>query len=139
MSTGFLLDTSTCIEILRRRTRGLRERLTREQAPLHISTVVLMELAVGPIKTADAERGALLDAFVARLSVLDYDISAARHTADIRADLERRGTPIGPYDYQIAGHARSQGLTVVTCNMREFSRVDGLRVENWLAAQGPHE
>ena len=70
--------------------------------------------------------------FTARLLVLPFDSAAAAHAAEIRADLERRGTMIGGYDLLIAGHARSRGLVVVTGNLREFKRVDGLRCEDWL-------
>lgn len=72
--------------------------------------------------------------FAARLSVLPFDDEAAAHTAEIRADLERRGCVIGPYDLMIAGHARSRGLVVVTGDSREFMRVEGLRVEDWMAS-----
>ena len=66
-----------------------------------------------------------------RLTVADFDGRAAAHAADIHADLERRGLLIGPYDILIAGHARSLGLIVVTGNLGEFRRVDGLRCEDW--------
>jgi tRNA(fMet)-specific endonuclease VapC len=69
--------------------------------------------------------------FVKRLAVLDFDAAAAESFADIRAELERSGKPIGPYDMLIAGHARSWGLTVVSYNRWEFERVPGLRVETW--------
>ena len=70
--------------------------------------------------------------FIARLDVLDYDMPAAAHTAQIRAELKRAGLQIGPYDQMIAGHARSRGLVVVTHNTKEFERVAGLRIEDWL-------
>lgn len=140
MSTGYMLDTSICIEILRGRSTELNMRLKTERELLHVSTVVVMELAVGPLKLADMRRTERLEAFLARLDILAFDGDAARHTASIRADLERQGRPIGPYDYQIAGHARSQGLTVVTRNLGEFERVAGLRVEDWLGpVQGVQE
>jgi tRNA(fMet)-specific endonuclease VapC len=66
------------------------------------------------------------------LTVLPFADRAAHHFAMIRCELEREGRPIGPYDLLIAGHARSEGLTVVTNNEREFARVQGLRTENWL-------
>lgn len=131
MSTGYMLDVSICIDILRARSSALTARLRTEHEPLYVSTVVVMELAVGPYKLADSRRAERLEAFLARLEILSFDEDAARHTAAIRADLERQGRAIGPYDYQIAGHARSQGLTVVTRNMGEFERVAGLRVEDW--------
>ena len=74
-----------------------------------------------------------VERFAARLTVVPFDSGAAAHTADIRAALERRGTPIGSYDVMIAGSARSRGLIVVTGNLREFDRVDGLRSEDWLS------
>jgi tRNA(fMet)-specific endonuclease VapC len=65
------------------------------------------------------------------LVLLDYDLHAAEHTGQLRAELQKLGTPIGPYDQMIAGHARSLGLIVVTNNEREYERVSGLRIENW--------
>ena len=72
--------------------------------------------------------------FTARLVVLSFDDAAAAHVAEIRANLERPGQEIGGYDTLIAGHARSQGLMAVSGNSREFSRVEGLRAENWLSS-----
>ncbi|AKA22718.1 pirin [Pseudomonas chlororaphis] len=69
---------------------------------------------------------------MARLEVLAYDHEAAIHSGQLRAELARAGTPIGPYDQLIAGHARSRGLVLVTNNVREFERVPGLRIEDWL-------
>jgi len=74
-----------------------------------------------------------VERFAARLEVLPFDDAAADHAAEIQASLARRGLPIGGYDLLIAGHARSRGLTVVTGNLAEFGRVDGLRCEDWLA------
>lgn len=83
-------------------------------------------------KSASPERNlAVVEGFAARLEVLTYDDIAAIHTGQLRAELARNGTPIGPYDQLIAGHARSRGLIIVTNNRREFDRVDGLRVEDW--------
>ena len=76
-----------------------------------------------------------VEGLLARLDLLDFDISAAEHAGEIRATLARPGTPIGPYDTMIAGHARSRGLSLVTNNMSEFERVSGLRLENWAAPQ----
>lgn len=67
-----------------------------------------------------------------RLDVLDYDPSAAYHSGQLRSELAKAGTPIGPYDQMIAGNARSRGLILVTNNLGEFSRVPGLRVEDWI-------
>ena len=70
--------------------------------------------------------------FVSRLTVLEYGNKAAAHYGDMRAVLERKGTPIGVNDLHIAGHARSEGLTLVTNHFKEFERVAGLRLENWI-------
>lgn len=92
-----------------------------------------MELYYGAYRSQQVERNlSVIEGFIARLPVIPYDAHAADHTAQIRAELASRGTPIGPYDAMIAGNARSQGLIVVTNNTREFSRVEGLRVEDWL-------
>lgn len=74
---------------------------------------------------------AVIEGFVSRLVVLDYDSAAATHTGQIRAELARQGRPVGPFDQMIAGHARSRGLIVVTNNTREFERVAGIRLEDW--------
>ena len=94
-----------------------------------------MELVYGPERSADPEQNLrVLEGFAARLDVLSYGTDAATHTGQIRAELAATGTPIGPYDHMIAGHARSLGLIVVTNNVKEFTRVEGLRVDNWVAA-----
>ena len=92
-----------------------------------------MELIYGAEKSSNPGRNlADVEGFAARLEVLKYDQDAAAHTGQLRAELAKAGTPIGPYDHMIAGHARSQGLILVTNNLREFNRVPGLRVEDWV-------
>lgn len=133
MQPRYLLDTNTCIYALSGRHFSVTERvsgLTRGEAVL--SVIVFGELLFGIAKSQrrkDAEQrlAALTDA----ISVAALPPDSARHYADIRADLERNGTPIGANDLWIAAHARAVGLTVVTSNTREFRRVPGLRVENW--------
>ena len=130
----YLLDTNLCIRVLRDRPAGLRARFNAEANSLCISDVVLYELMFGAEKSArPVENRTDVERFAARLSVLPFDSAAAAHTADIRATLERQGMPIGSYDVMIAGSARSRGLIVVTGNLREFNRVDGLRSEDWLS------
>ncbi len=102
---------------------------------MSISTIVLTELLMGAEKSnRPAENRREIERMTARLGVLPFDAEGAAHAAEIRASLEREGRPIGAYDVLIAGHARSRGLVVVTGNIREFSRVEGLRAEDWLAA-----
>jgi len=129
-----MLDTNLCIRVLRDRPKGLRERLNAEADALGISTIVLSELLHGAEKSAKpVENRHEVERLAARVEVVPFDDAAAAHAANIRATLEKRGYPIGGYDLLIAGHARSRGLIIVTGNLREFTRVDGLRAEDWLA------
>jgi tRNA(fMet)-specific endonuclease VapC len=129
----YMLDTNVCIRVLRDRPLALRDRFNRDADSLCISTVVLMELLYGAERSArTTHHRQEVERLSARLSVLPFDNAAASHAAEIRAMLAGSGQIIGAYDALIAGHARSQGLIVVTGNLREFSRVDGLRSEDWL-------
>jgi len=129
-----MLDTNLCIRVLRDRPAGLRERFNAEAEGLCVSTVTLAELLHGAAKSdRPTERRRDVERLVGRLEVLPFDEDAAAHYGEIRADLERRGTVIGPYDLMIAAHARSRGLVVVTGNLGEFRRVEGLRSEDWLS------
>lgn len=129
----YMLDTNICIFTIKNKPAQVREAFNRHHGQLCISTITFMELIYGAEKSAAAQKNlAVVEGFVARLDVLPYDNDAAAHTAMIRAELARAGTPIGPYDQMIAGHARSQGLVIVTNNLREFERVAGLRTEDWI-------
>ena len=131
----FMLDTNICIFTIKNRPEEVREAFKRHSGQLSISTVTLMELIYGAEKSANPERNlADVEGFAARLEVLPYDTQAAAHSGQLRAELARIGKPIGPYDQMIAGHARAQGLILVTNNLREFERVPGLRVEDWVNA-----
>jgi len=130
---AYMLDTNICIHVVRDRPPELRARFNADADRLCISSVVLSELLYGAAKSAkpDANRR-LVEDFAARLDVRPFDDKAAAHAGEIRADLERQRMPIGGYDILIAGHARSRGIVVVTRNTREFRRVDGLRVVDWV-------
>jgi tRNA(fMet)-specific endonuclease VapC len=129
-----MLDTNLCIRVLRDRPAGLRPRFNAEAETLCISTITLTELIHGAAKSArPTENRREVERLAERVSVLDFDSRAADHAGEIQADLGRRGQLIGPFDILIAGHARSQGLVVITGNLGEFRRVDGLRSEDWLA------
>lgn len=129
-----MLDANLCIRVLRDRPLHIRQRFEAEAHMLAISTVVLHELYYGAERASrPAEQREKVEAFAANLTVLDFDREGARHAAQIKADLAARGNLIGPNDLLIAGHARSLGLTLVTGNLGEFARVDGLRCEDWLA------
>ncbi|MCK4206981.1 tRNA(fMet)-specific endonuclease VapC [Brucella pituitosa] len=128
----YMLDTNICIFTIKNRSQQVREAFNRFHDQLCISSVSLMELIYGAEKSAHPEKNlAVVEGFAARLEVLSYDESAANHTGQLRAELARSGTPIGPYNQLIAGHARSRGLIIVTNNRREFDRVPGLRLEDW--------
>lgn len=132
----YMLDTNICIFTLKSRPQQVREAFNRHHGQLCISSVSLMELIYGAEKSAVPERNlSVVEGFAARLEVLSYDRMAASHTGQLRAELAKNGTPIGPYDQLIAGHARSRGLILVTNNRREFDRVPGLRVEDWTVSQ----
>ena len=129
----YLLDTNLCIRVLRDRPTHIRDRFNAEADGLCTSTIVLTELLHGAAKSARPDHNRQeVERFVARIEVLPFDEAAAAHAGDIRASLERKGQTIGGYDVLIAGHARSRGLIVVAGNMGEFTRVKGLRSEDWL-------
>ena len=128
----FMLDTNIAIYTLKNKPAPVREIFKKHDGQICLSSVSYMELVFGAERSSDPQRNLRsLEGFVARLEVLALDIEAASHAGQIRAELATRGTPIGPFDQLIAGHARSRGLILVTNNEREFSRVAGLRTENW--------
>ena len=128
----YMLDTNICIYVIKRKPLEAMEAFNLHVGQLCISSITLAELLHGASKSAKSEHNLrVVEDFVSRLDVLDYGDKAASHYGDVRADLERKGTPIGVNDLHIAGHARSEALIIVTNNEKEFVRVDGLRVENW--------
>ena len=129
----YLLDTNICIDVIKRRPELVLDRFNENAAHLAISSITLAELLHGAEKSSQPQRTfAVVEDFCSRLDILDYGAKAAQHYGQIRASLEQRGTPIGVNDLHIAAHARSEGLTLVSNNLREFERVDGLLYENWL-------
>jgi len=129
----YMLDTNICIYVMKARPEALRARFRAAASTVCISTVVLAELQFGAEKSVIRSKSLeAVEDFVAQVSVLPFDHSAAVHYGRLRAELERAGTPCGLHDTQIGAHARSQSLIVVTNNRREFDRMPGLRVENWV-------
>ncbi len=134
MTFEAMLDTSTCIRVIRDKPIGSRVSFETSAGKLAISSIVLHELHVGIIRSYAQDRHqAELEAFIPGVAILDFGDEAAIHAAQIKAKLLNQGNLIGPNDLLIAGHARSLGLKLITGNLREFSRVDGLRCEDWLA------
>jgi tRNA(fMet)-specific endonuclease VapC len=130
-----VLDTDICIEALRRRSEPLLRRL-REHSPAEIAVSVITEaeLRFGALNSSSPERnGAAAEAFLRPFVILPLTREYVPTYARLRVDLERLGMRIGALDLLIAAQAVSLGATVVTNNQREFRRVPGLRVENWLA------
>ena len=131
----WMLDTNTASYVIRKRPLSVRRRFDAVgHDNLAISVVVLAELLYGaelhPTRSDDIRKD--IEDFRRRLDVVPWSDLAARHYARIRAKLRREGTPIGNMDLLIAAHARAQGAVLVSNNLREFQRVDGLALENWL-------
>ncbi|HEX8127285.1 MAG TPA: type II toxin-antitoxin system VapC family toxin [Allosphingosinicella sp.] len=126
----YLLDTNILIHSMARDGAGLRRRIRIHDGEVALSAVVLHELYFGAFRS-DARRDQLDRIERLSMEMLSFDRDDARAAGLIRADLKRKGTPIGPYDLLIAGQARARGLTVVTRNVGEFQRVEGLAVEAW--------
>ncbi len=129
----YLLDTNIVIYVIKRRPLRVLEIFNRHHGRMAISAITLAELIHGAEKSSDVSRNtAVVEDFVSRLAVLPYDDKAAWQYGNIRSALEKSGQPIGVNDLHIAAHARSIGLTLITNNMREFERVPGLLLENWV-------
>jgi tRNA(fMet)-specific endonuclease VapC len=129
--TGYLLDTNICIELIR--GRGKKAILKMRGRDVGISSITLAELQFGAAKSSEPKRNlSLLIEFCSPMSIHPFDGEAATAYGVLRAELEKAGMPIGPLDTLIAAHAKSRGDTLITNNEREFRRVRGLRVENWL-------
>ena len=130
-----MLDTNTLSDLIRNPRGALKGRLdTTEPDAVCTSIVVACELRFGASRKGSEVLTQRVEQLLDTLAVLPLDPPADEHYADIRATLERAGTPIGSHDLFIAAHARSRGMTLVTHNTREFARVPGLRVEDWLAS-----
>lgn len=130
----YLLDTNTCIYIIKKKPVEVFERFRGlKPGSMAISTITLAELHFGVMKSSNpAKNLEALEKFLIPLDIIDFDYNATKVYGEIRAYLEQKGTPIGSLDTLIAAHAQSHGLTLITNNVREFSRVPGLCVENWV-------
>ncbi len=129
--TGFMLDTDISSYILRRRPATLVEKFEKYADTLNVSVITAAELRFGAEKVGRPKLTELIEAYLERLAILDWTNEVTRYYARIRAELELSGKPIGNMDLLIASHAVSQGVTLVTNNIKHFSSVPGLRVEVW--------
>ena len=130
----YLLDTNICIYIIKKRPEKVLEKFnTLSLGDVAISSITLAELHYGIMKSSNPKKNQeALDKFLTPLEILDFDYFATIEYGKIRADLEKNGTPIGPLDTLIAAHAKSQKLTLVTNNEKEFRRIPDLKIENWM-------
>lgn len=128
----FLLDTDTCIYVLKQHEQVMRALLSTNRDDVAVSVVTEAELRTGAAKSSSPTRTLQrVEAFLAPVTILEFTSDDAVVYSHIRAKLERAGTPIGPLDTMIAAHAVSRNLILVSNNEREFRRVAGLHVENW--------
>jgi tRNA(fMet)-specific endonuclease VapC len=129
-----MLDTNTCIGLLRGGTARVASRMQEHEIDeIAISSITLAELQYGAAKSArPVHHATLLVEFCAPLAILPFDDRAGHTYGRVRTELDRAGTPIGPLDTLIAAHALAERVTLVTNNEREFSRIVGLLVENWI-------
>ena len=129
----YMLDTNICIYAMKNKPEKVLRRFKEEMNNgLCISSITLAELEYGiQHSSRPAQNEQALLRFLVPLTVLPFDTSAASVYGEIRTALQNNGTPIGPMDMLIAAHAKAEGLTLVTNNVREFQRVPGLEVENW--------
>jgi len=129
----FMLDTNTCVYIIKRKPPDIIERFKRtEISQIGISSITLSELVYGVAKSSRPEQNQIaLTQFVAPLEILPYGDDAAQYYGDLRVYLEKQGTPIGSLDMLIAAHALSIACTLVTNNEKEFIRIPELKIDNW--------
>ena len=130
-----LLDTNICISIINAKPPAVLARFQQYRlGDIGMCSVVAAELAFGVAKSGSARNRQALEMFLAPLIILPFDTAAVWAYGDLRADLERRGTPIGSLDTMIAAHALSQQAMLVTNNTREFAKVPSLQLDNWVTA-----
>ena len=130
----FLLDTNTCVYIIKRKPPDVIERFKQTKiSQIGISSITLSELLYGVSKSSKPGQNQMaLTQFVAPLEILPYDDEAAQYYGDLRAHLEKQGTPIGSLDMLIAAHALSTESTLITNNEKEFIRIPNLKIDNWV-------
>ena len=129
----YLLDTNICIYIIKKRPANVFERFKNLRiGDVGISSITLAELQYGIEKSSNIEKNReALEKFLTPIEILDFGYEATIEYGKIRAELEKKGVPIGPLDMLIASHAKSLDVVLVTNNVKEFERVPGLKIENW--------
>ncbi len=130
----YMLDTNICIYIIKQKPAKVIERFKQTDiSQIGISSITLSELQYGVSKSSNPEQNQMaLSQFAAPLEIFPYDDGAAQYYGDLRAGLEKQGTPIGSLDMLIAAHAISLNSVLITNNEKEFNRVPNLRIDNWV-------
>ena len=130
----YLLDTNTCVYAIRQRPESVYQRLSNSAGEvIALSVVTAFELEIGALRAQGRRYSEAVRKFLGAFSVLPLEDSARDAYGRLRTSLERQGERIGAYDMLIAAHAIALGATLVTNNEKEFRRVKGLRIENWVA------
>ena len=128
----YLLDTNIVIYVLKRRPTEVLEIFNKNANRMAISSITLSELIYGTEKSQNVDKNLeAIEEFISHLDVLSYDAKASQHYGQIKAALEKKGEIIGENDIHIAAHSVSQGLILVSNNLKEFKRVPNLALENW--------
>lgn len=129
-----MLDTNICIYIIKNRPTSVKEKFREfEFSDLCLSSITASELYFGAYKSQYVEKSLMaLESFLKPFNILDYDLKASKEYGKIRAELEKSGQVIGSLDMQIAAHALAYNMTLVTNNTKEFERVQGLSLDNWI-------
>ena len=129
----YLLDTNICIYIIKKKPFEVFEKFkTLTIGDVGISSITLAELQFGIEKSSNAEKNReALEKFLTPIEIIDYGFEASVEYGKIRAELEKKGIPIGPLDMLIASHAKSLDVVLVTNNVKEFESIAGLKIENW--------
>lgn len=130
----YMLDTNICVYIIKQKPKSVIDKFKKmKNANICISSITYSELLYGAEKSSNIAKNLLaLTLFLSNIEILSYDESASIDYGIIRSKLEKQGKIIGPLDMLIAAHAKSLNITLVSNNSKEFERVDGLRLENWV-------
>lgn len=132
----YMLDTNICIFIIKHKPESvIRKFMELEPGDICVSSITYAELSHGVEKSQAKEKNRIaLMAFLSEIVIVPFDEMAAQAYGEVKADLQRKGTPIGPLDTLIAAHAKALGMILVTNNTGEFARVEGLNLEDWASA-----
>lgn len=130
----YMLDTNICGYIIRNRPTYIKEKfkMVESEHDIALSSIVVSELLYGAKKKGSERLIKTVNAFIDNFTILDFDKSASNEYANIRVSLEKSGNIIGSNDLFIASHVKAKGAVLVTNNTKEFNRVDGLIIENWI-------